>query len=93
MLQTLKESLIAVRAGRMYTDRLIAVWRDQAALLDRHPQRYCQVLDDFFMRIESSRLFSSGARAFDGDDLIGSLASWLNKADDYLSQEKDCGRG
>jgi hypothetical protein len=93
MLQTLKDSLAAVRAGRIDTDRLIALWRDQASLLGRLPPSYGQVLDDLLMRIESSRLFSGTACAFDRDDLIAALATWLDKAEGFLAHEKEQGAG
>ena len=93
MLQNLKDSLAAVRAGRINTDQLIAVWRDQASLPDGLPPRYGQVLDDILVRIESSRLFSGGACAFDSDDLIAALATWLDKAEERLASEKKRGAG
>ncbi|MGB8338391.1 MAG: hypothetical protein WCD07_00620 [Burkholderiales bacterium] len=45
-------------------------------------------MDDLLMRLESGQLFSGEACAFSQTDLLDSLQTWLDKADQYRARQE-----
>lgn len=87
MENSLRFSLEQMHSSRMKTGDFILQWRDKNPLLPQLPEKYHRVLDDLLMRLESSQLFSGEACAFSQTDLLNSLQTWLDKAEQYLAQK------
>ncbi len=86
MEQSLRISLEQMQSGHIKTGDFISAWRENNPLLPQLPEKYHRVLDDLLMHLESSQLFSGEACAFSQTDLLNSLQTWLNKAEQYLAQ-------
>ncbi len=85
----LRTSLQQMQAGQIKTPSFVTQWREQNPLLAQLPEKYHRVLDDLLMRLESSQLFSGEACAFSQTDLLNSLQTWLDKAEQYLDKQGD----
>lgn len=84
----LRSSLQQMRAGQLKTADFTRQWREQNPLLPQLPEKYHRVPDDLLMRVESSQLFSGEACAFSQAGLLDNLQTWLDKAEQYLAQQK-----
>jgi hypothetical protein len=87
MYTTLQTSLQQMQAGKIKTSEFTRTWREENPLLPRLPEKYHRVLDDLLMRLESSQLFSGEACAFSQTDLLASLQTWLDKAEQFLAKQ------
>ncbi len=85
----LKLSLQQMQAGKTKTADFTHAWREENPLLPQLPEKYHRVLDDLLMRLESSQLFSGEACAFSQTDLLNSLQTWLDKAEQYLAKQSN----
>jgi hypothetical protein len=79
-LQQLRNALDALRGGRSDVAALCRTWRGQSALLQSLPPRYEQVAEDLLGRLEAGSLFSEESCSFSQGDLLNSLDTWLDKA-------------
>ncbi|MEY4730732.1 MAG: hypothetical protein RL020_1890 [Pseudomonadota bacterium] len=87
MNQLLRNSLQQMHTGQIKTNQFVDQWREHNPLLSQLPEKYHRALDDLLMRLESSQLFSGEACAFSQTDLLNSLQTWLDKAEQYLAQQ------
>jgi hypothetical protein len=87
MTHSLRSSLQQMQAGQIKMNAFAQLWRDDNPLLAQLPEKYHRVLDDLLMRLESSQLFSGEACAFSQTDLLNSLQTWLDKAEQYLAKQ------
>jgi DNA-directed RNA polymerase specialized sigma54-like protein len=87
MPNSLQTSLQQMQAGKIKMAEFTQAWREQNPLLPQLPEKYHRVLDDLLMRLESSQLFSGEACAFSQTDLLNSLQTWLDKAEQYLAKQ------
>jgi hypothetical protein len=87
MKNLLHNSLQQMHTGQIKTNQFVDQWREHNPLLSQLPEKYHRVLDDLLMRLESSQLFSGEACAFSQTDLLNSLQTWLDKAEQYLAQQ------
>jgi hypothetical protein len=88
MTNSLKHALQQMQAGKIKTSDFVVQWREQNTLLPQLPEKYHRVLEDLLMRLEASQLFSGEACAFSQTDLLNSLQTWLDKAEQYLAQQQ-----
>lgn len=83
----LRTSMQQMQAGEIKMVEFAQLWREQNPLLPQLPEKYHRVLDDLLMRLESSQLFSGEACAFSQTDLLASLQTWLDKAEQFLARQ------
>jgi hypothetical protein len=82
----LHQTLAALRDDPFAIDRFLLAWRrDAQALCGNLPPRFDDVLQGLLTRLESSRLFAEDACAFSRDELLDTLALWLDKAEARLA--------
>jgi hypothetical protein len=83
-LQTLRNLLDDLQAGRIDTISFCRTWRMQTALLAQLPARYTQVMEDLLGRMEAGSLFTEESCSFSQGDLQANLAAWLDKAEQTI---------
>lgn len=79
-LQSLDDSLQALRQRQIGIAAFCATWRADTSLLNALPARYSQVLEDLLGRLEAGSLFTEESCSFSQEDLHAHLATWLDKA-------------
>ncbi|TCS38532.1 hypothetical protein EDC30_102271 [Paucimonas lemoignei] len=79
-LQTLHESLEALRQRQISIAAFCTQWRAATPMLSALPPRYAQVLEDLLGRLEAGSLFTEESCSFSQEDLHAHLATWLDKA-------------
>lgn len=79
-LQSLHDSLVALRQRQIGIAAFGAQWRAATSLLNALPPRYKQVLEDLLGRLEAGSLFTEESCSFSQEDLHANLATWLDKA-------------
>jgi hypothetical protein len=82
---SLRHALSEVRGGVLSVSAFSPTARAQDALLQALPPRYSEVWLGLLDRLESSALFSEESCSFSQQDLLDSLALWLDKAEQHLS--------
>ncbi len=83
-LNTLRQSLTALRSNSLGVSAFSSTARNTNALLQALPPRYSEVWLGLIDRLESSALFSEESCSFSQVDLLDSLAMWLDKAEQQL---------
>lgn len=83
-LQSLQDSLLALRQRQIGITAFCAQWRSDTSLLNALPPRYTQVLEDLLGRLEAGSLFTEESCSFSQEDLHAHLATWLEKAHQTL---------
>jgi hypothetical protein len=83
-LNTLRQSLNALRGNSLGVSAFASTARNTNALLQALPPRYAEVWLGLIDRLESSALFSEESCSFSQVDLLDSLAMWLDKAEQQL---------
>jgi hypothetical protein len=83
-LDTLRQSLAALRSDTLGVSSFAKAARQANALLQALPSRYEEVWLNLIDRLESSALFSEESCSFSQVDLLDSLAMWLDKAGQQL---------
>jgi hypothetical protein len=83
-LNTLRQSLTALRGNSLGVSAFASTARNTNALLQALPPRYAEVWLGLIDRLESSALFSEESCSFSQVDLLDSLAMWLDKAEQQL---------
>lgn len=85
-LHALRDSLHAIRQGRLSVGELCQTWRAQTALLAELPPRYTDVMEDLLGRLEAGSLFSEESCSFSQVDLLATMDMWLDKAQTTLAK-------
>ena len=85
-LNTLRQSLNALRGNSLGVSSFASTARNTHALLEALPPRYAEVWLGLIDRLESSALFSEESCSFSQVDLLDSLAMWLDKAEQQLNK-------
>ena len=85
-LNTLRQSLTALRGNSLGVSAFASTARNTHALLEALPPRYAEVWLGLIDRLESSALFSEESCSFSQVDLLDSLAMWLDKAEQQLNK-------
>jgi hypothetical protein len=85
-LNTLRQSLTALRGNSLGVSAFASTARNTNALLQALPPRYAEVWLGLIDRLESSALFSEESCSFSQVDLLDSLAMWLDKAEQQLNK-------
>ena len=83
-LNTLRQSLTALRGNSLGVSAFASTARNTNALLQALPPRYAEVWLGLIDRLESSALFSEESCSFSQVDLLDSLSMWLDKAEEQL---------
>lgn len=81
----MRESLTALQRQDMSITAFCRAWRTHHAALNALPARYAQVMEDGLGRLESGSLFTEESCSFSQKDLQDTLAVWLDKATQALS--------
>ena len=84
-LDAMRESLTALQRQNMSVTAFCGAWRTHHAALNALPARYAQVMEDVLGRLESGSLFTEESCSFSQQDLQDTLAIWLDKATQALS--------
>jgi len=84
-IQILHDALNDLRDEHIDITAFCSTWRAQDALLQRLPPRYAVVAEDLLGRLEAGRLFTEESCSFSQEDLLNSLALWLDKAERTLN--------
>ena len=87
-IQTLRGTLLAMHEKQMTTAILCQTWRAQSSLLEDLPSRYRQVMEDLLARLESGSHFTEESCSYSQEDLLATLADWLNKAELTLNAKQ-----
>jgi len=85
-LNTLRQSLTALRGNSLGVSAFASTARNTNALLEALPARYAEVWLGLIDRLESSALFSEESCSFSQVDLLDSLSMWLDKAEQQLNK-------
>ena len=85
-LNTLRQSLNALRGNSLGVSAFASTARNTNALLQALPPRYAEVWLGLIDRLESSALFSEESCSFSQVDLLDSLSMWLDKAEQQLNK-------
>ena len=85
-LNTLRQSLTALRGNSLGVSAFASTARNTNALLQALPPRYAEVWLGLIDRLESSALFSEESCSFSQVDLLDSLSMWLDKAEQQLNE-------
>jgi hypothetical protein len=85
-LNTLRQSLTALRGNSLGVSAFANTARNTNALLQALPPRYAEVWLGLIDRLESSALFSEESCSFSQVDLLDSLSMWLDKAEQQLNK-------
>jgi hypothetical protein len=85
-LNTLRQSLTALRGNGLGVSAFASTARNTNALLQALPPRYAEVWLGLIDRLESSALFSEESCSFSQVDLLDSLSMWLDKAEQQLNK-------
>ena len=85
-LNTLRQSLTALRGNSLGVSAFASTARNTNALLQALPPRYAEVWLGLIDRLESSALFSEESCSFSQVDLLDSLSMWLDKAEQQLNK-------
>ena len=85
-LNTLRQSLNALRGNSLGVSAFASTARNTNALLEALPSRYAEVWLGLIDRLESSALFSEESCSFSQVDLLDSLSMWLDKAEQQLNK-------
>ena len=85
-LNTLRQSLNALRGNSLGVSAFASTARNTHALLEALPPRYAEVWLGLIDRLESSALFSEESCSFSQVDLLDSLSMWLDKAEQQLNK-------
>jgi hypothetical protein len=85
-LNTLRQSLTALRGNSLGVSAFASNAHNTHALLQALPPRYAEVWLGLIDRLESSALFSEESCSFSQVDLLDSLAMWLDKAEQQLNK-------
>ena len=84
-LNTLRQSLTALRSNSLGVSAFANDARNSKTLLQALPPRYTEVWLGLIDRLESSALFSEESCSFSQTDLIDSLALWIDKAEKQIA--------
>jgi len=84
-LNTLRQSLTALRSNSLGVSAFANDARNSKTLLQALPPRYAEVWLGLIDRLESSALFSEESCSFSQVDLLDSLSMWLDKAEQQLN--------
>jgi hypothetical protein len=87
-LDSLQQSLDALKNGALSVSEFCRTWRSQAALRADLPERYTLVQEDLLGRLEAGSLFTEESCSFSQEDLIGNLTVWLDKARQTIEARK-----
>ncbi len=63
-------------------------WRAQTALLAALPPRFGQVMEDLLGRLEAGSLFTEESCSFSQIDLLTTLDTWLDMAQESLTASR-----
>ena len=85
-LNTLRQSLNALRGNSLGVSAFASTARNTHTLLQALPPRYAEVWLGLIDRLESSALFSEESCSFSQVDLLDSLSMWLDKAEQQLNK-------
>ena len=85
-LNTLRQSLTALRGNSLGVSAFASTARNTNALLHALPLRYAEVWWGLIDRLESSALFSEESCSFSQVDLLDSLGLWLDKAEQQINK-------
>ena len=84
-LNTLRQSLTALRGNSLGVSAFASTARNTHALLEALPPRYAEVWLGLIDRLESSALFSEESCSFSQTDLLDNLGLVLDKAEQQLT--------
>ena len=79
-LQTMQQSLTALRQDQINIASFCQTWRAQTDLLAQLPPQYGQVMEDILGRMEAGSLFTEESCSFSQEDLVTTLEMWLDNA-------------
>lgn len=82
----LRNTLHAVRQARLSVADFCHTWRAQTELLSVLPPPFTAVMEDLLGRLEAGSLFSEESCSFSQIDLLATLDTWLDKAQQVLSK-------
>ena len=74
----------ALRANRISIADFCRAWRNEASLLQALPSRFATVMEDLLARLEAGSLFTEESCSFSQIDLLATLDTWLDKAQQTL---------
>lgn len=86
-LQTMQQSLDALRNNTITTAELCKTWRAQTDVLAALPPQYKQVMEDILGRMEAGSLFTEESCSFSQEDLLTTLDMWLDNARRTLAEQ------
>ena len=84
-LQQLSSQLLLASSGQVRTADLVQSARNSTALTQALPERYSHVLHDILDRLESGALFTEVSCSFSQQELLSSLATWVDMARSALT--------
>ncbi|MES2976997.1 MAG: hypothetical protein V4731_01115 [Pseudomonadota bacterium] len=87
-LSTLTHGLQRFKSGECGAAEFSRLASSQQALLAALPSRFREVLDQLLTRLESSALFTEESCSFSQQELIASLAMWVDKAGAHLQSSR-----
>lgn len=80
----LQDAMQALRQSRISIADFCRVWRNETALLQALPARFANVMEDLLGRLEAGSLFTEESCSFSQIDLLATLDTWLDKAQQTL---------
>lgn len=81
----LRDGIASLQQQQIDVAGFCALWREQTTLLNSLPPKYEVVAEDLLGRLESGSLFREESCSFSQEDLLGNLATWLDKAETLLA--------
>lgn len=82
----LRNALHAIRQGRLSVADFCQTWRAQTELLSALSPRFGEVMEDLLSRLEAGSLFTEESCSFSQIDLLATLDTWLDKAQQSLAK-------
>lgn len=82
----LRNALHAIRQDNLSVADFCRIWRAQAPLLSALPSRFGDVMEDLLGRLEAGSLFTEESCSFSQIDLLATLDTWLDKAQQSLAK-------
>lgn len=86
-LRQLRDTLDAMRTGKMSVADFCRTWRAQSELLAALPDRFTKAMEDLLGRLEAGSLFTEESCSFSQIDLLATLDVWLDMAEQTLVAE------
>src|SRR5690606_27062532 len=85
----LQDAMQALRQNHMSIADFCRVWRAQTELLQVLPPRFATVMEDLLGRLEAGSLFTEESCSFSQIDLLATLDTWLDRAQQTVASQSE----